>query len=159
MIVQYKKQWIIIRFCATTTEMLKLLEEQFFVKLSVFGTWINGSNRTILFKLQGCLWSGISSHRWNEITSSTFCTRNCDILPCFQVTAARNCFGQNPFSSCTGPKILLSIFCSNILSCPYQLVNVQASHPYVTTGLIEVLYIFSFKLLFNALDFISAPHE
>jgi hypothetical protein len=37
-IVQYKKQWIIIRFCATTTEMLKLLEEQFFVKLSIFGT-------------------------------------------------------------------------------------------------------------------------
>jgi len=67
---------------------------------------------------------------------------------------------QNPFSSCTGPKIFLSIFRSNILSCcSYQLVNVQASHPYVTTGLIKVLYIFSFKLLFNVLDFISAPQE
>ena len=66
---------------------------------------------------------------------------------------------QNPFLSCTGPEIFLSIFCSNILSCSFRLVYVQASHPYVTTGLIKVLCIFSFKLLFNALDFSSAPHE
>ena len=67
---------------------------------------------------------------------------------------------QNPFSSCTGPKIFLNIFLSNILNCcSFRLVNVQASHPYVTAGLIKVLYIFSFKLLFNFLDFISAPHE
>jgi len=91
-IVQYKKQWIIIRFCATTTEMLKLLEEQFFVKLSIFGTWINDSNRTILFKLQGCLWSGISSHRWNEITSGTFCTWNCYILPLFPSHCCKKLF-------------------------------------------------------------------
>ena len=48
---------------------------------------------------------------------------------------------QNPFSSCIGPKIFLSIFRSNILSCcSFHLVNVQASHPYVTAGLIKVLY-------------------
>jgi hypothetical protein len=39
------------------------------------------------------------------------------------------------------------------------MVNVRASHPYVIAGVINVLYIFSFELLFNALDFISAPHE
>jgi len=67
---------------------------------------------------------------------------------------------QIPFSSYTGPKIVLSIFYSNILNCcSFQLVNVQASHPYVTAGLIRVVYIFSFKLLFNALEFISAPYE
>jgi len=67
---------------------------------------------------------------------------------------------QIPFASCTGPKIFLNIFLSNILNCcSFRLVNVQASHPYVATGLIEVVYIFSFELLFNALDFISAPHE
>jgi len=61
---------------------------------------------------------------------------------------------QVPFSSCTGPEIFLNIFCSNILNCcSFRLVNVQASHPYVTTGLIRVLYIFSFEPLFNALDF------
>ena len=66
---------------------------------------------------------------------------------------------QIPFSSCTGPKIFLNIFRSNILNCcSFQFVNVHTSHPYVTTGLIKVLYIFSFKLLFNALDFISVPH-
>ena len=53
---------------------------------------------------------------------------------------------QVPFSSCTGPKIFLNNFCSNVLNCcSFRLVNVQASHPYVTTGLIRVLYIFSFE--------------
>ena len=47
---------------------------------------------------------------------------------------------QIPFSSCAGPKIFLSIFRSNILNCcSFRLVNVQASHPYVTAGLIKVL--------------------
>jgi len=67
---------------------------------------------------------------------------------------------QVPFSSCTGPKIFLNIFRSNILNCcSFRLVNVQASHPYVTTDLMRVLYIFNFELLFNAFDFINAPHE
>jgi hypothetical protein len=36
---------------------------------------------------------------------------------------------QSPFFSCTGPKIFLNIFRSNILSCcSFRLVNVQASH-------------------------------
>jgi hypothetical protein len=54
----------------------------------------------------------------------------------------------------------VNIFRSNILSCcSFLLVNVHASLPYVTTGLIKVLYIFNFELLFNALDFINALHE
>jgi len=53
---------------------------------------------------------------------------------------------QIPFSSCTGPKIILNIFCSNILDfCSFRLVNVQVSHPYVTAGLIKVVCIFSFE--------------
>ena len=57
---------------------------------------------------------------------------------------------QNPFSSCIGPKIFLSIFSSDILSCSFWLVNIQASHPYVTTGLIKVLcndFILNFYVL------------
>jgi hypothetical protein len=49
---------------------------------------------------------------------------------------------------------------SNILRCCSSLVvNVQASHPYVTTGLIKLLYIFNFRFLFSALYFVSFPHE
>jgi len=49
---------------------------------------------------------------------------------------------QIPFLSCTGPKSFLNIFRSNILNCcSFRLVNVQASHPYVTAGLIMVVYI------------------
>ena len=67
---------------------------------------------------------------------------------------------QISFSSHTGPKIFVNIFLSNILNrCSFRLVNVQVSHPYVTAGLIKVVYIFSVELLFNALDFIGAPHE
>jgi hypothetical protein len=59
---------------------------------------------------------------------------------------------QIPFSSCTGPKIFVNIFRSNILNCcSFRLVNVQGSHPHVAAGLIKVVYIFGFKLLFNAL--------
>ena len=62
---------------------------------------------------------------------------------------------QNPFSSCTGPKIFLSTFRSNILSCcSFRLVNVQASHPCVTAGLIKILYIF-FVLSFYLMLLIS----
>jgi len=40
---------------------------------------------------------------------------------------------QDPSLSCTGPNIFLSILRSNILRCCSSLVvNVQASHPYVT---------------------------
>ena len=60
---------------------------------------------------------------------------------------------QIPFSSCTGPKIVLNIFRSNILTCySFRLVNVQASHPYVTRGLIKDVYIFGFKLLLGLLN-------
>ena len=53
---------------------------------------------------------------------------------------------QIPFSSCTGPYIFLNIFRSNILNCcSFRLVHVQVSHPYVTTGLIKIVYIFSFE--------------
>ena len=46
---------------------------------------------------------------------------------------------QDPSSFCTGPKIFLNILRSNILRyCSSRFVNVQASHPYVTTGLIKV---------------------
>lgn len=83
MIVQCKKQWIIIWLCAMTTEMLKPLEEQFFVKPSIFGAWLNGSNRTTRSKLQGYPRSGINQHRWNESTRGTFCTLKCYILPMF----------------------------------------------------------------------------
>ena len=62
--------------------------------------------------------------------------------------------------SYTGPKIFLNILRSNILRCCSSLVvNVQASHPYVTTDLIKLLYIFNFKYLLSALDFINFPHE
>ena len=55
---------------------------------------------------------------------------------------------QDPSLSCTGPKIFLNILRSNILRCCLSLVvKVQASHPYVTTGLIKLLYIFNFKSL------------
>ena len=63
---------------------------------------------------------------------------------------------QIPFLSRTGPKI----FRSNILNCcSFRPVNVQTSHPYVAAGLVKVVYIFSFEILFNAPDFISDPHE
>ena len=53
---------------------------------------------------------------------------------------------QIQFSSCTWPKIFLNIFRSNILNCcSFRLVNVQASHPYVTAGHIKAIYIFSSK--------------
>jgi len=61
---------------------------------------------------------------------------------------------QIPFSSCTGPEIFLSIFRSNIRNCSFRFANVQDSHPYVTAGLIKVLYIFSFKLLFNGSGYV-----
>jgi len=48
---------------------------------------------------------------------------------------------QIPFSSCTGLKISLNIFRSNIPNCcSFRPVNVQVSHPYVTAGLIKVVY-------------------
>jgi len=47
---------------------------------------------------------------------------------------------QIPFLSCTGLKIFLNIFRSNILIyCSFRLVNVQVPHPYVATGRIKVL--------------------
>ena len=65
---------------------------------------------------------------------------------------------QVQFSSCTGPKIFLNIFRSNILNCcSFRLVNVQASHLHVTAGLIGVLYIYIFLIL--NFDFINTPHE
>ena len=81
-------------------------------------------------------------------------------MPVFPISSWFFLILQIQFSSCTGPKIFLNIFRSNILNCcSFRLVSAQASHPYVTAGLIKVVYIFSFELLFNALDFISAPHE
>ena len=90
MIVQHKKQWIIIRLCATTTKMLKLLEEQFFVKLSIFWSlnkWLQ-QDRSI----QAARISGISKCRWNEITRGTFCTLNCYILPLFPSHCCKKLF-------------------------------------------------------------------
>jgi len=55
---------------------------------------------------------------------------------------------QIPFSSCIGPKSFFNIFRSNILNCcSFRLVNVQASHPYVTAGLIKVVYIFKSNMI------------
>jgi hypothetical protein len=52
MIVQYKKNWIIIRWLGTILKMLKPEEEQFFINNSpVFGTGLNSSNRTTVSKL------------------------------------------------------------------------------------------------------------
>ena len=50
---------------------------------------------------------------------------------------------QIPFSSRIGPKIFHNIFRLNILNCcSFRLVNVQASHPYVTAVLINVFMYF-----------------
>jgi hypothetical protein len=67
---------------------------------------------------------------------------------------------QDPPLSYIGAKIFLNILRSNILRCcSSRFVNVQALHPYATTSLIKLLYIFSFEFLVNALDFINFPHE
>ena len=115
-----------------------------------------GSHSNILL---GILPPSIPATCHSQVILLLFITLTMSAFPTSSFNSGFFLILQIPFLSCTGPKMFLNIFLSNILNCcSFRLVNVQVSHPYVTTGLITVVYIFSFELLFNALDFISAPY-